>query len=143
MNARRRVDLALVERGLADSRARAQALVMAGLVFSGASFSMYLGVRRATADVPTIGTFDTSTFTSSTTSGKLAVNHYFIGFEIPFSRPWGHWRDLELTWILEEGIAIFRVDANDIYTGMGLDFATGLGLHLYTCLLYTSPSPRD
>jgi len=35
MSARRRVDLALVERGLADSRARAQALVMAGLVFSG------------------------------------------------------------------------------------------------------------
>jgi len=33
--ARRRVDQLLVERGLAPSRARAQALVMAGLVFSG------------------------------------------------------------------------------------------------------------
>jgi 23S rRNA (cytidine1920-2'-O)/16S rRNA (cytidine1409-2'-O)-methyltransferase len=32
---RQRVDLALVERGLAESRARAQALVMAGVVFSG------------------------------------------------------------------------------------------------------------
>jgi 23S rRNA (cytidine1920-2'-O)/16S rRNA (cytidine1409-2'-O)-methyltransferase len=35
MTARQRVDLALVERGLVESRARAQALVMAGLVFSG------------------------------------------------------------------------------------------------------------
>jgi len=35
MSARQRVDLALVERGLVESRARAQALVMAGLVFSG------------------------------------------------------------------------------------------------------------
>jgi 23S rRNA (cytidine1920-2'-O)/16S rRNA (cytidine1409-2'-O)-methyltransferase len=34
--AKRRVDQLLVERGLAESRARAQALVMAGLVFSGA-----------------------------------------------------------------------------------------------------------
>jgi 23S rRNA (cytidine1920-2'-O)/16S rRNA (cytidine1409-2'-O)-methyltransferase len=33
---RQRVDQLLVERGLAESRARAQALVMAGLVFSGA-----------------------------------------------------------------------------------------------------------
>jgi 23S rRNA (cytidine1920-2'-O)/16S rRNA (cytidine1409-2'-O)-methyltransferase len=32
---RKRLDTLLVERGLADSRARAQALVMAGLVFSG------------------------------------------------------------------------------------------------------------
>ncbi len=32
---KRRADLALVERGLAESRARAQALIMAGLVFSG------------------------------------------------------------------------------------------------------------
>jgi 23S rRNA (cytidine1920-2'-O)/16S rRNA (cytidine1409-2'-O)-methyltransferase len=32
---RRRLDLLLVERGLAESRARAQALIMAGLVFSG------------------------------------------------------------------------------------------------------------
>ena len=30
-----RADLALVERGLADSRSRAQALILAGLVFSG------------------------------------------------------------------------------------------------------------
>ena len=35
MNSRRRVDQALVERGLAETRARAQAMVMAGLVFSG------------------------------------------------------------------------------------------------------------
>jgi len=35
VNPRRRVDQALVERGLAETRARAQALVMAGLVFSG------------------------------------------------------------------------------------------------------------
>ena len=35
MSTRRRVDQLLVERGLAESRARAQALVMAGLVFSG------------------------------------------------------------------------------------------------------------
>jgi len=35
MTARQRLDIALVERGLAESRARAQALVMAGLVFSG------------------------------------------------------------------------------------------------------------
>jgi len=35
MAERRRADLLLVERGLAESRARAQALVMAGLVFSG------------------------------------------------------------------------------------------------------------
>ncbi|MCX7683644.1 MAG: TlyA family RNA methyltransferase [Acetobacteraceae bacterium] len=34
---KRRADVALVERGLAESRARAQALIMAGLVFSGAS----------------------------------------------------------------------------------------------------------
>jgi 23S rRNA (cytidine1920-2'-O)/16S rRNA (cytidine1409-2'-O)-methyltransferase len=33
--ARRRLDLLLVERGLAESRARARALIMAGLVFSG------------------------------------------------------------------------------------------------------------
>ena len=32
---RRRVDLELVERGLVESRARAQSLIMAGLVFSG------------------------------------------------------------------------------------------------------------
>jgi 23S rRNA (cytidine1920-2'-O)/16S rRNA (cytidine1409-2'-O)-methyltransferase len=32
---KRRADVALVERGLAESRARAQALIMAGLVFSG------------------------------------------------------------------------------------------------------------
>jgi 23S rRNA (cytidine1920-2'-O)/16S rRNA (cytidine1409-2'-O)-methyltransferase len=32
---RQRADLALVERGLAESRSRAQALIMAGLVFSG------------------------------------------------------------------------------------------------------------
>jgi len=35
MPAKRRVDLLLVERGLAESRARAQALVLAGKVFSG------------------------------------------------------------------------------------------------------------
>ena len=35
MTAKRRIDLLLVERGLAESRARAQALVMAGLVFAG------------------------------------------------------------------------------------------------------------
>ena len=35
MSAKRRIDQLLVERGLAESRARAQALVMAGLVFSG------------------------------------------------------------------------------------------------------------
>ena len=35
MNAKRRIDQLLVERGMAESRARAQALVMAGLVFSG------------------------------------------------------------------------------------------------------------
>ena len=35
MSGRQRVDLLLVERGLAESRARAQALVMAGVVFSG------------------------------------------------------------------------------------------------------------
>ncbi|MEQ8345420.1 MAG: TlyA family RNA methyltransferase [Sneathiellaceae bacterium] len=34
-SAKRRLDQALVERGLVESRARAQALVMAGLVFSG------------------------------------------------------------------------------------------------------------
>ncbi|MFN7159963.1 MAG: S4 domain-containing protein, partial [Erythrobacter cryptus] len=32
---KRRIDQLLVERGLAESRARAQALVMAGLVFAG------------------------------------------------------------------------------------------------------------
>jgi len=32
---RQRADAALVERGLAESRTRAQALIMAGLVFSG------------------------------------------------------------------------------------------------------------
>lgn len=37
MSAKRRIDQLLVERGLAESRARAQALVMAGLVFSGDS----------------------------------------------------------------------------------------------------------
>ncbi|MBK8177096.1 MAG: TlyA family RNA methyltransferase [Rhodospirillales bacterium] len=35
MRDKRRLDLVLVERGLAESRTRAQALVMAGLVFSG------------------------------------------------------------------------------------------------------------
>lgn len=35
MGTRQRADVALVERGLADSRTRAQALIMAGLVFSG------------------------------------------------------------------------------------------------------------
>ena len=35
MTAKRRIDQLLVERGLAESRARAQALVMAGLVFAG------------------------------------------------------------------------------------------------------------
>jgi 23S rRNA (cytidine1920-2'-O)/16S rRNA (cytidine1409-2'-O)-methyltransferase len=35
MAARQRADLALVERGLAESRTRAQALIMAGLVYSG------------------------------------------------------------------------------------------------------------
>jgi len=35
MAARRRIDLLLVERGLAESRARAQALVLAGKVYSG------------------------------------------------------------------------------------------------------------
>ena len=35
MSAKRRIDQLLVERGLAESRARAQALVMAGLVFLG------------------------------------------------------------------------------------------------------------
>ncbi len=35
MSGKRRIDQLLVERGLAESRARAQALVMAGLVFSG------------------------------------------------------------------------------------------------------------
>jgi 23S rRNA (cytidine1920-2'-O)/16S rRNA (cytidine1409-2'-O)-methyltransferase len=35
MSAKRRIDQLLVERGLAESRARAQALVMAGLVFAG------------------------------------------------------------------------------------------------------------
>ena len=37
MSAKRRIDQLLVERGLAESRARAQALVMAGLVFVGDS----------------------------------------------------------------------------------------------------------
>jgi len=37
MTAKRRIDQVLVERGLAESRARAQALVMAGLVFAGES----------------------------------------------------------------------------------------------------------
>ena len=37
MSAKRRIDHLLVERGLAESRARAQALVMAGLVFVGES----------------------------------------------------------------------------------------------------------
>ena len=32
---RKRVDIELVERGLVESRARAQALILAGLVFSG------------------------------------------------------------------------------------------------------------
>ncbi|MFN3449463.1 MAG: S4 domain-containing protein, partial [Roseococcus sp.] len=32
---KQRADLALVERGLAESRTRAQALIMAGLVWSG------------------------------------------------------------------------------------------------------------
>ena len=36
MTARRRLDQLLVERGLAESRAKAQALIMAGLVFAGA-----------------------------------------------------------------------------------------------------------
>ncbi|MEO0063074.1 MAG: rRNA (cytidine-2-O)-methyltransferase TlyA [Pseudomonadota bacterium] len=35
MNAKRRIDQLLVERGLAETRTRAQALVMAGLVFAG------------------------------------------------------------------------------------------------------------
>jgi len=35
MTDKRRIDQLLVERGLAESRARAQALVMAGLVFAG------------------------------------------------------------------------------------------------------------
>ena len=35
MTKKQRIDQMLVERGLAESRARAQALVMAGLVFSG------------------------------------------------------------------------------------------------------------
>jgi 23S rRNA (cytidine1920-2'-O)/16S rRNA (cytidine1409-2'-O)-methyltransferase len=35
MNQKQRADLALVERGLAESRARAQALILAGKVFSG------------------------------------------------------------------------------------------------------------
>src|SRR6478735_9560866 len=35
MTEKRRIDQLLVERGLAESRARAQALVMAGLVFAG------------------------------------------------------------------------------------------------------------
>jgi 23S rRNA (cytidine1920-2'-O)/16S rRNA (cytidine1409-2'-O)-methyltransferase len=40
MTGKRRIDQLLVERGLAESRARAQALVMAGLVFAGPSASM-------------------------------------------------------------------------------------------------------
>jgi 23S rRNA (cytidine1920-2'-O)/16S rRNA (cytidine1409-2'-O)-methyltransferase len=35
MSARRRLDTLLVERGLVESRTRAQALIMAGLVWSG------------------------------------------------------------------------------------------------------------
>ena len=35
MSARARADQLLVERGLAESRARAQALILAGLVYSG------------------------------------------------------------------------------------------------------------
>jgi 23S rRNA (cytidine1920-2'-O)/16S rRNA (cytidine1409-2'-O)-methyltransferase len=35
MSKKQRIDQMLVERGLAESRSRAQALVMAGLVFSG------------------------------------------------------------------------------------------------------------
>ncbi|MFZ9395933.1 MAG: TlyA family RNA methyltransferase [Erythrobacter sp.] len=51
MSAKRRIDQLLVERGLAESRARAQALVMAGLVFSGESKIAKPGQQLA-ADAP-------------------------------------------------------------------------------------------
>ena len=44
---KRRLDQLLVERGLADSRARARALIMAGLVYSGARRLDKAGVRLA------------------------------------------------------------------------------------------------
>ncbi len=51
MSAKRRVDQLLVERGLAESRARAQALVMAGLVFSNEARLAKPGQQLA-ADAP-------------------------------------------------------------------------------------------
>ncbi len=44
---KRRLDQLLVERGLADSRSRARALVMAGLVYSGTKRLDKAGVRLA------------------------------------------------------------------------------------------------
>jgi 23S rRNA (cytidine1920-2'-O)/16S rRNA (cytidine1409-2'-O)-methyltransferase len=51
MSGGRRVDVELVERGLVESRARAQALIMAGLVFSGERRVLKAGEAVA-ADVP-------------------------------------------------------------------------------------------
>ena len=44
---KRRLDQLLVERGLADSRSRARALIMAGLVYSGTRRLDKAGVRLA------------------------------------------------------------------------------------------------
>jgi len=51
MSGKRRIDQLLVERGLAESRARAQALVMAGLVFSGETRIAKPG-QQVAADTP-------------------------------------------------------------------------------------------
>ncbi|MEE1877252.1 TlyA family RNA methyltransferase [Altererythrobacter litoralis] len=51
MSGKRRIDQLLVERGLAESRARAQALVMAGLVFSGETKIAKPG-QQVPADTP-------------------------------------------------------------------------------------------
>ncbi|MGQ7829498.1 TlyA family RNA methyltransferase [Altererythrobacter sp. Z27] len=51
MSGKRRIDQLLVERGLAESRARAQALVMAGLVFSGETKIAKPG-QQVAADTP-------------------------------------------------------------------------------------------
>ena len=79
-----------------------------------------------------VSTFDTSTFISGTTSGKLMVNHFLIGFQVPFNQVWGHWKDFQVSWLLEEGLGLFKFAGNDNYTSLALDLATGLGVHLYT-----------
>ena len=39
--------------------------------------------------------------------------------------------------------AALAAGADAIYCGLGIDFNARRGAHNFSCLLYTSPSPRD